>query len=109
MYAFLSDGAIKAFIWAAVTVSIASGLFFFAEYSTGLYTRIFGEEFPDHFARSGVPLPNPVPDDFDVDNAKPRPYRPFRWDYHQHMGTSQFSIMRAFAYNTSFSIEKAGA
>ena len=97
---FLSNGVIKAFIWAAIAAAIASG-FVITAYSAGLYTRISGEEFPDHFAHSGVPLPNPVPDDFDVDKAKPRPYRPFRWDYYQHMGTSQLSIMHAFAYNTS--------
>lgn len=51
-----------------------------------LKERLFGREFPDYFALSGVPLPTPVKD-FDVDKAKPRPYRPFRWDYHQHMGT----------------------
>ena len=96
---FLSNGVINASIWAAIATAIGSGFVIFTAYSTGLYTRISGEEFPDHFARSGVPLPNPVPDDFDVDKAKPRPYRPFRWDYYQHMGASQLSIMLVFAYN----------
>lgn len=53
--------------------------------SSGLTARVFKEEFPDYFALSGVPLPQPV-EEFDIDKAKPRPYRPFRWDYHQHMG-----------------------
>ena len=40
---------------------------------------------PDYFALSGVPPPKPLPH-FNVDTAKPRPYRPFRWAYFQHMG-----------------------
>lgn len=39
----------------------------------------------DYFALSGVPAPKPLYD-FDIDKAKARPYRPFRWEYHQHMG-----------------------
>lgn len=38
-------------------------------------------EFPDHAAISGVPLPTPLLQ-FDIDTAKPRPYRPFRWSVH---------------------------
>ncbi|KAG7086669.1 hypothetical protein E1B28_002609 [Marasmius oreades] len=38
----------------------------------------------DYFELSGVPAPTPLPD-FDIDKAKPRPYRPFRWEYHQNM------------------------
>lgn len=30
------------------------------------------------------PLPRPLPD-FDIEKAKPRPYRPFRWTFHQTM------------------------
>lgn len=41
----------------------------------------------DYFELSGVPAPNPLPD-FDIDTAKARPYRPFRWKYHQNMCTS---------------------
>ena len=41
-------------------------------------------DFPDYAALSGVPLPQPYPE-FDIDKAKPRPYRPFRWAYHQTM------------------------
>jgi hypothetical protein len=39
----------------------------------------------DFFALTGVVPPNPLPD-FDVRAAKPRPYRPLRWAYHQTMG-----------------------
>lgn len=40
--------------------------------------------FPDYATLSGVPLPNPCPE-FDINKALPRPYRPFRWPYHQTM------------------------
>ncbi|KAM5345044.1 hypothetical protein ACJ41O_010906 [Fusarium nematophilum] len=40
--------------------------------------------FPNYADLSGVPLPTPVPD-FDIKSAQPRPYRPFRWPYHQTM------------------------
>ncbi|PFH54907.1 hypothetical protein XA68_12122 [Ophiocordyceps unilateralis] len=42
--------------------------------------------FPDYAKLSGVPLPSPLTD-FTVQDALPRPYRPFRWPYHQTMGT----------------------
>lgn len=41
-------------------------------------------DFPNYAALSGVPLPQPYPD-FDIKKALPRPYRPFRWSYHQTM------------------------
>jgi hypothetical protein len=41
-------------------------------------------DFPDYAALSGVPLPKPYPE-FDIKKALPRPYRPFRWAYHQTM------------------------
>jgi hypothetical protein len=41
--------------------------------------------FPDYATLSGVPLPSPITD-FDIGTALPRPYRPFRWNYHQTMG-----------------------
>lgn len=41
-------------------------------------------DFPDYATLSGVPLPNPYPE-FRIETAKPRPYRPFRWTYHQTM------------------------
>lgn len=40
--------------------------------------------FPDYAALSGVPLPKPYTE-FDIKKALPRPYRPFRWAYHQTM------------------------
>jgi hypothetical protein len=40
--------------------------------------------FPDYATLSGVPLPNPYLE-FDIKKALPRPYRPFRWAYHQTM------------------------
>ncbi|EUC37229.1 hypothetical protein COCCADRAFT_86138 [Bipolaris zeicola 26-R-13] len=44
--------------------------------------------FPDYATLSGVPLPNPCPE-FDINKALPRPYRPFRWPYHQTMSLSK--------------------
>jgi len=40
--------------------------------------------FPDYATLSGVPLPQPYKE-FDISKAMPRPYRPFRWSYHQTM------------------------
>jgi hypothetical protein len=41
-------------------------------------------QFPDHAALSGVPLPGPI-ENFNINKAAARPYRPFRWEYHQTM------------------------
>ena len=41
-------------------------------------------DFPDYSILSGVPMPAPYLD-FAIDKAIPRPYRPFRWPYHQTM------------------------
>lgn len=41
-------------------------------------------DFPDYAELAGVPLPEPYLN-FDIDKALPRPYRPFRWVYHQTM------------------------
>ena len=41
-------------------------------------------DFPDYASLSGVPLPNKY-DGFQIDKAIARPYRPFRWAYHQTM------------------------
>lgn len=41
-------------------------------------------DFPDYSTLSGVPLPEPYPE-HDITKALPRPYRPFRWAYHQTM------------------------
>jgi hypothetical protein len=40
--------------------------------------------FPDYATLSGVHLPTPYTD-FDIKTALSRPYRPFRWPYHQTM------------------------
>ncbi|KAI9665149.1 MAG: hypothetical protein M1831_002159 [Alyxoria varia] len=45
--------------------------------------RLLGD-FPNYAALSGVPLPEEYKN-FDIDKALPRPYRPFRWAYHQTM------------------------
>jgi hypothetical protein len=41
-------------------------------------------DFPAYDILSGVPLPEPY-ENFDSTTALPRPYRPFRWAYHQTM------------------------
>jgi hypothetical protein len=43
-------------------------------------------DFPPYDLLSGVPLPKPY-FNFDLSKALPRPYRPFRWSYHQTMCT----------------------
>ncbi|KAK0258692.1 hypothetical protein LTR91_012660 [Friedmanniomyces endolithicus] len=45
-------------------------------------------DFPDYAALSGVPLPEPY-HAFDISKALPRPYRPFRWAYHQTMSLTK--------------------
>jgi PAS domain-containing protein len=47
--------------------------------------------FPDYAKLSGVPLPVPLKN-FDLDAALPRPYRPFRWAYHQTMCKLSFTF-----------------
>ena len=42
--------------------------------------------FPDYAELSDVPAPAPYTA-FDIETALPRPYRPFRWAYHQTMCT----------------------
>ncbi|KAK6336150.1 hypothetical protein TWF696_001716 [Orbilia brochopaga] len=44
--------------------------------------------FPDYAALTGVPLPDPYLS-FNIATARPRPYRPFRWAYHQTMSLSK--------------------
>jgi hypothetical protein len=41
-------------------------------------------DFPDYATLSGVPLPQAY-EEFKIEEAQPRPYRPFRWAYHQTM------------------------
>ncbi|KAI1387718.1 uncharacterized protein F4822DRAFT_290685 [Hypoxylon trugodes] len=45
-------------------------------------------DFPDYSTISEVPMPNPYPE-FNIDRALPRPYRPFRWAYHQTMSLTK--------------------
>ncbi|KAF7587116.1 hypothetical protein BBP40_007707 [Aspergillus hancockii] len=45
-------------------------------------------DFPDYAKLSGVPLPQVYPD-FKIDSALARPYRPFRWGYHQTMSLTK--------------------
>ncbi|KAL3473881.1 hypothetical protein BJX99DRAFT_260867 [Aspergillus californicus] len=45
-------------------------------------------DFPDYAALSGVPLPEAYPE-FNIEKALPRPYRPFRWVYHQTMSLTK--------------------
>lgn len=45
-------------------------------------------DFPDYATLSGVPLPEPY-HAFDIKKAIPRPYRPFRWAYHQTMSLTK--------------------
>jgi hypothetical protein len=47
----------------------------------------------DYAALTGVPPPNPVPEGFTIETAKARPYRPFRWEYHQTMCASHISLI----------------
>lgn len=42
------------------------------------------QDFPDYAELSGVPLPKAYKE-FRIETALPRPYRPFRWAYHQTM------------------------
>ena len=41
-------------------------------------------DFPDYSKLSGVPFPEAYKE-FEIEKAIPRPYRPFRWAYHQTM------------------------
>ena len=45
-------------------------------------------DFPDYSELSGVPLPEPY-ENFELDKAIARPYRPFRWPYHQTMSLTK--------------------
>lgn len=45
-------------------------------------------DFPDYAKLSGVPLPKAYKE-FEIEKALPRPYRPFRWAYHQTMALNK--------------------
>ncbi|KAI9166352.1 hypothetical protein HJFPF1_02452 [Paramyrothecium foliicola] len=59
-----------------------SSLMIFSGFTVG-EVRGLGD-FPDYAKLSGVPLPSPLKN-FNIDTVLPRPYRPFRWNYHQTM------------------------
>lgn len=52
-------------------------------------------DFPAYDILSGVPLPQPYTN-FDPTKAVPRPYRPFRWAYHQTMCKFYTTLSRTF-------------
>jgi len=62
-------------------------------------------DFPAYDILSGVPLPEPY-NNFDHTKALPRPYRPFRWAYHQTMCKSKQTREENEADSTNHSIDK---
>ncbi|KAK0704484.1 hypothetical protein B0H67DRAFT_603625 [Lasiosphaeris hirsuta] len=46
--------------------------------------------FPDYSILTGIRHPEPVSPTWDISKATFRPYRPFRWGYHQHMALMKF-------------------
>jgi hypothetical protein len=54
---------------------------------------VAGRGLPDFAQLTGFPHPKPV-HDFNIACARPRPYRPFRWEYHQNMCMWAVSISR---------------
>ena len=56
-------------------------------------------DFPDYAELSGVPLPEAYTD-FDIETALPRPYRPFRWAYHQTMCKSRYYALTTWNFLT---------
>ncbi|KAJ3533303.1 hypothetical protein NMY22_g7391 [Coprinellus aureogranulatus] len=79
------DTAANAIIWALV-LAIVMSLQVCYTYMSEQRKRKLREppHSVDYFKLCGTPLPTPVLD-FDLDNTKPRPYRPLRWSYHQTM------------------------
>jgi hypothetical protein len=67
-------------------IFVASVLLVLVAYYHGVLLRLVTRKSgpPDYFKLTGAPPPTPLLD-FDIDKAKPRPYRPFRWAYHQTM------------------------
>ncbi|OHF01688.1 hypothetical protein CORC01_02879 [Colletotrichum orchidophilum] len=66
--------------------SASPSLFNFSGFSIDDIRRL--GDFPDYATISDVPLPSPL-ENFDIDKAVPRPYRPFRWAYHQTMSLTK--------------------
>ena len=65
-------------------------------------------DFPDYAALSEVPLPKPYTN-FEIDKARSRPYRPFRWAYHQNMCMSLQAISKCCLRLTTTSVVSNGA
>ena len=65
-------------------------------------------DFPDYAELSGVPLPEAYTE-FNIETAMPRPYRPFRWAYHQTMGKPRYYSMTFAKFLTLRSTDQAGA
>jgi hypothetical protein len=81
----------------------------FSGFSVG-EVRALGS-FPNYAALSEVPLPVALTD-FDINTARPRPYRPLRWPYHQTMGkpTAGQGVMGApLTKHVAFSNSENGA
>jgi hypothetical protein len=62
-------------------------------------------DFPDYAELSGVPLPEAYTE-FNIETAMPRPYRPFRWAYHQTMCKSQRPFANSWKLLTLFSVDQ---
>lgn len=62
-------------------------------------------DFPDYATLSGVPLPSAYPG-IDVMKAKPRPYRPLRWAYHQTMCKSQSHAFQGCMADQALALNK---
>ena len=76
---------------AVVVIALLSAAFIGYSKSllTSLYQWVKGQvsgknKLPDYSKLTGFPAPKPI-HHFDIDTAKPRPYRPIRWEYHQTM------------------------
>ena len=54
-------------------------------------------DFPDYAELSGVPLPE-IYQGFQIETACPRPYRPFRWAYHQTMCKPLWLVYQRFGF-----------
>lgn len=63
-------------------------------------------DFPDYAELSGVPSPSPYKE-FQIETAVARPYRPFRWAYHQTMCTAHFLSLYQDPSLTFISTHKA--
>lgn len=57
--------------------------------------------FPDYSVLTGTRYPQPYGDHFDINKAIFRPFRPFRWTYHQTMGKVQYEAVEELNWNQS--------